>query len=374
MRAPNIEVILMPTMTCNMACDYCYVVGKYSGIMDLDLAKSVIEQILAHNDPAIPTQVYWHGAEPLLAGIDYYREICAWTREKYGIDAVQHHIQTNGTLLNEEWFDLFIREHVTVGVSLDGPKEIHDAHRKTLGGRGTFEMVFNNIMAARRKKLYFDALCVITRESLNREDEIFDFFFENKIDFGFEPLVPETELMVRDLAITPNEYAQAAIKLFDRWFFQQERILRMVAPPYHYLKAILEGGNSYCNFSQNCTRHYLTVSPNGTVHSCIMFAGRPAYAFGNISQSSLDTILRSPVRQRMLLDRAAQIRKCRGCRWLSVCNGGCSHHALVGHGTPFAPDMFCESYRMIFDHAHQVATRALLHDQMFAYRHVPLAE
>jgi uncharacterized protein len=359
MQNPNIEVILMPTMACNMACDYCYVVEKYPGIMDLDLAKSVIGQVVAHNNPSVATKVYWHGAEPLLAGINFYREICAWTRERYGIDAVQHHIQTNGTLLNEEWFDLFIQEHITVGVSLDGPKEIHDTHRKTLGGRGTFETVFKNIMAAREKKLYFDALCVITRECLGHEDEIFDFFYEYKIDFGFEPLVPETEQMARELAITPAEYAQVAIKLFDRWFFQKERRLRMVIPPYHYLKAILGGGNSYCNFSRNCTRHYLAVSPNGTVHSCIMFAGRPEYAFGNIANSDLEAILKSPMRQQMLVVRSAQITECRNCRWLSLCHGGCPHHALVQHGTLLRPDMFCESYRLIFEHVYKVAIESL---------------
>lgn len=363
MYGPNLEAIIMPVMTCNLACDYCYVTEKYRGVMDLALAKSVIRQIVAYNDPTVPTRVYWHGAEPLLAGIDFYREICAWSREEYGVDAVQHHIQTNGTLLNDEWYDLFIQEHVTVGVSLDGPKEIHDAHRKSLAGKGTFDIVFNNIMAARKKKLYFDALCVITRESLGREDEIFDFFYENRIDFGFEPIVPETEQMFKDLSITPYEYAQVVIKLFDRWFFQEERKLRMVVPPYHYLKAILGGGNSYCNFSENCTRHYLTISPDGTAHSCILFAGRPEYAFGNIAKDSLEEILRSPVRQKMLLYRASQIEKCKNCRWLSVCHGGCPHHALIQHGTFLKPDMFCESYRLIFDHVYKIVTNTLNTEQ-----------
>lgn len=359
MERPNIEVILMPTMACNMVCEYCYVLNKRAGIMEIQLAKRVIEQVVEYNDPAVATRVYWHGAEPLLAGVDFYAEICAWTRERYGIDAVQHHIQTNGTLLNEEWFDLFIQEHITTGVSLDGPPEIHDAYRRTHAGKGTFEVVFNNIMAARRRKLFFDALCVITRKTLGREDELFDFFSQHNIDFGFEPLVPETDRMARELAITPAEYAQAAIKLFDRWFFQPERRLRMVVPPYHYLKAVLEGGSSYCNFSENCARHYIAVSPDGTVHSCIMFVGRPGYAFGNIQISGLDAILKSPVRQRMLRARANQIAECRECQWLPICQGGCPHHALIQHGTPLQRDMFCESYRRIFEHVYEVAINAL---------------
>jgi uncharacterized protein len=359
MHRPNIELILMPTMECTMNCDYCYVVEKHSGFMDLQLAKSLIKQVVSYNNPIIPTKIYWHGAEPLMAGINFFREISAWSRERFGIDAVQHHIQTNGILLNEQWFDLIIQEHFTVGVSFDGPKVIHDFHRKTINGKGTFEIVFNNIMAARKNKLYLDALCVISRESIGREDEIFNFFYENRIDFSFEPLVIETESMNQELAITPAEYATVAIKLFDLWFFQEDYRLRMVAPPYHYLKAILEGGNSYCNFSKNCAEHYLAISPNGTAHSCIMFANYPEYSFGNIAQIGLDAVLDSPVRKKMLQPRTAQIAQCRDCRWLPICQGGCPHHALIQFGNRFQPDMFCESYSLIFEHVYNIVSSML---------------
>lgn len=357
MNKPNLDVILMPTMACNLACDYCYVLDKRPGIMDPTLAKRVIEQVLAYNDPCVPTKIYWHGAEPLLAGIDFYQEICIWVRERYGRDAVQHHIQTNGTLLNEEWFDFFIEEHITTGVSLDGPPELHDAYRKTRSGRGTFELVFNNIMAARKKKLYFDVLCVITRKTLDHEDELFDFFYEHKIDFGFEPIVPENEWMVRELSITPKDYARVAIRLFDRWFFQSERRLRVVVPPYHFAMAILKGGNTYCNFSKCCARHYIAVSPDGQVHTCILFAGHPSLALGNIGKSSLQKILSSPVRQRFLMSRVAQIPECQNCRWVSLCHAGCPHHAFIKYGAVLQPDAFCESYRLIFEHVYDTIAR-----------------
>ncbi len=359
MNRPNLEVILMPTMSCNMTCDYCYVLDKYSGVMQPELAKRVIEQAVEYNGPCIPTKVYWHGAEPLLVGIDFYKSICKWTKERYGLDAVQHHIQTNGTLLNEEWFDFFIEYHVTTGVSLDGPPDLHDAYRKTYSGGGTFEIVFNNIMAARRKKLFFDVLCVITRKTPGHEDELFDFFYKHKIDFGFEPLVPENELMARELSITPQEYADVAIKLFDRWFFQSDRRLRMVVPPYHFVTAILKGGNTYCNFSKSCGRHYIAVSPDGQVHSCIMFARHPNLSFGNIGKNSLQEILNSPVRKRFLISRVAHNTECQNCRWVSLCNAGCPHHALVRYGTILHRDAFCESYRQIFEHVYTTLEQTL---------------
>ena len=354
MLKPNLDLILMPTFTCNMACDYCYILDKCAGVMEISTARRAIEQDMEYNDAKAPTNVYWHGAEPLLAGIDFFREICDWTTRKYGLDSIHHHIQTNGTLLNEAWYELFIQYHITTGISLDGPQELNDGHRKFPSGKGSFDVVFRNIMEARKKKLFFDVLCVITRETLEHVDELFDFFYENKIDFGFEPLVAEDQVTQGALAISPEEYAGAAIHLFDRWFFQADRRLRRVVPPYHFVHSLLTGVNSYCNFSACCARRYLAVSPNGDIHSCIMFAGEPNFSFGNITRHTLDKILCSPVRQQFLEIRSERIEKCRNCRWVKLCNSGCPHHALVGYGQLIAPDLFCKSYQQIFAHIERV--------------------
>lgn len=352
MKRPNISLILMPTMECNMACSYCYVLEKVTGTMDIRLAKRAIEQIMDYNDASVPTNVYWHGAEPLLAGINFYREICQWTRERYGIDAIHHHLQTNGLLLNDDWYDFFIQEHITAGVSLDGPPEIHDMYRKNRAGKGTFHTIFDNIMSAREKKLFFDVLCVITRKTLGHEQEMFDFFYENKINFGFEPIVPEDEYMERELSIPPLEYAGFVIKMFDLWFYQTERRLPMVTPPYHFLMGILQGSNTTCHFSGTCASRYLAVSPNGDVHSCVLFARHPQLSFGNIARQDLKEILCSPVRQVFQIDRAAKIPQCCNCQWVSICRGGCPHHAFIASGSLLQLDLFCESYQQIFKHVY----------------------
>jgi len=327
--------------------------------MDIDIAKKAIDQAVSYNNAAIPTKVYWHGAEPLLAGIDFYTDICEWTRARYGIDAVQHHIQTNGTLLNEEWFDLFIQEHITTGVSLDGPREIHDANRRMRSGKGTFDLIFENIMLARKKKLFFDVLAVITRATLGHEDDFFDFFYDNRIDFGFEPIVPEDQFMASDLAIEPHEFAEFTIRIFDKWFDQPERRLRLVTPPYHFLMGILQGRNTTCHFSSCCANHYIAISPNGDAHSCIMFARHPNLSFGNIRQQCLADILAASSRKRFLWERASQIPKCQSCKWLEACQGGCPHRAFVRDGNVLQPDMFCEAYKTIFDHVFERACKTL---------------
>lgn len=349
----------MSNLSCNLACDYCYLTEKKPGLMDLSLAKDTIQQVMDRNDPSKATNIFWHGAEPLLAGIEYYREICTWTRQKFGQDMVCHHIQTNGTLLNDEWFDLFIQEHITTGVSLDGTRAIHDSHRKTVRGQGSFDLVFNNIRKAREKKLYFDALVVINRSTLGHEDELFDFFFENYIEFGFEPIVMDRAYQVENLTITPQEYGQSAIRLFDRWFFQPEPRLKTVLPLYDFMMAVLQGGNTRCTFSPACGRNYITVDPNGMVYPCVRFGEEPGFVFGNLKSDSLEQILASKARSEFLKPRTASIPACQGCEWNQICNSGCPHNAYSAFGSTGERDPFCASYKILFEHVSRRVNDAL---------------
>lgn len=355
----NLNLILMPTFSCNMVCDYCYVVYKKPGVMDIYLAKSAIEQSMNLNDSSLPTNVYWHGAEPLIAGIDFYSKIFEWTEENFGLDTVRHHIQTNGTLLNEHWYDIFIKHHITVGVSLDGPMILHDRHRKVKSREGSFDVVFSNISEARKRKLYFDVLCVISRDTLDHIDELFNFFWENKIDFGVEPLICEDQTQQAELGITPQEYALVITHLFDRWFYQVDRKIKNFVPAYHYVHSLLTGVNSYCNFSKCCSTHYLAVSPDGDVYSCIMFAGHPEYSFGNLKKQNMKDILASDVRKPFLSPRVELIRECQQCKWTNLCNAGCPHNALIKNGHMLAPDFFCESYKTIFSHVENALLKEL---------------
>lgn len=352
MNGPNLDLIIMPTMACNLACDYCYILHKQPGVMSRQLVEHILSEVLQYNDPGLPTNVYWHGAEPLLAGIDFYRHACSFIHGRYPDHDIRHHIQTNGTLLNEDWFDFFISERITTGVSLDGYRELHDAHRISRDGHGSFDKVFANIMAARKKKLYFDALCVVTRHTLGHEDELFDFCYQNKIAFGVEPLIPETEWMVQELAITPEEYGHVVIRLFDRWLYQSERRIDAVMPAYHFAMALMTGTNSYCAFAESCAQKYITVAPDGQVYPCIMFAEYPDMTFGNIAESSLEEILDSPVRKEFLKPRSALLNECQKCKWVALCQAGCPYHAFAETGSIMERDSFCRSYRLVFQHVY----------------------
>jgi uncharacterized protein len=347
----NIHAIIMPTKACNMACTYCYVLHKTAERMPISLAERIVDELLNHNDPTMPTRLIWHGGEPLLRGLSFYRHICEYIREKYSNYIIEHFIQTNGTLLNDEWIDFFLEYNFSVGVSLDGWKELHDACRKTQSGKRTFETIFQNIMRARERGLIVGILSVITRESLDRIDELFAFFYQNKLDFGFHPvtsLTPETD---EKLAITWEEFADVSIRMFELGFFQPEPRVTSATPTLHYAMAVMMGSPSgFCVLDRACSREYISIEPNGRVHVCDRFAGNQDLSYGNLAENSLKEILASPVRQVFLNRWDILEAECRDCQWKSVCYGGCPHEAYVKNGTILSRDPNCDAYKRIFTH------------------------
>ncbi len=360
MSKQNVHAIVMPTEACNLACVYCYVLEKSAERMSIPLAEHVVDELLNYNAPDQPTKIIWHGGEPLLAGMDFYKHICSYIHKHYPEHVVQHFIQTNGVLLNDEWIDFFLEEKFNVGVSLDGWKELHDACRKFYNGQGTFDKIFQNILHARSKGLIAGVLSVVTRHTVGHEKEFFDFFCGHKLDFGFHPITPLSPWMNQELAITPEEFAEVSVKLFDLGFFQPEPRVTSVTPTLHYAMAVMMGYPSgFCVLSENCAAEYLSIEPTGRVQACDRFAGNMALTFGNIATNSLREILDSPVRQEFLERWQVVSEKCTGCEWASICYGGCPHEAYAKTGSIFEPDPNCEAYKRIFSHISNTIAREL---------------
>jgi radical SAM protein with 4Fe4S-binding SPASM domain len=157
--------------------------------------------------------------------------------------------------------------------------------------------------------------------------------------------------MNQELAITPEEFAEVSVKLFDLGFFQPEPRVTNVTPTLHYAMAIMMGYPSgFCVLSENCAAEYISIEPTGCVQACDRFAGNIELTFGNIATSSLQDILNSPARQKFLGRWQVISEKCIGCEWTSICHGGCPHDAYARTGTIFERDPNCGAYKRIFDH------------------------
>jgi uncharacterized protein len=358
----------MPTDACNLACSYCYVLKKPETRMSTALVNRVVDQILQYNDPRQVTRFIWHGGEPLLAGIAFYHSVCSYIHTAYPEHQVEHLLQTNGMLLKGAWVDFLLAEGFKIGVSLDGWQALHDTHRRTREGLGSFEIVFRNVQEARAKGLITGFICVLTRQSLSHVREIYEFFRDHAFDFSFHGVTSLTPKMVDCLSITPTQFAQASIELVDLGFYQPEPRVTDVNPSMHYIRSILLGRSSgYCVMAQTCAQEYLSVEPNGSVSVCDRFAGTPELSYGNIAELDLTELLQSPVRQKFL-ERWEMLSQgpCRDCEWSAICHGGCPHEAWVRNGAIDAPDGNCEAYQQIFHHVRDLVARELNREQVGA--------
>jgi len=362
----NFHAIIMPTETCNLACSYCYVLEKPKARMSIEVAKHIIDELLRHNNSDQITQLIWHGGEPMLAGLKFYQSICSYIRASYPQHKVENLIQTNATLLNDEWVKFFLAEDFKVGISLDGWQMLHDACRKTKGGKGSYDVVIENVLRARGQGLITGFICVLTRNNIQYIREIYEYFYDHKFDFNFHSITSLTPEMDDQLSITTSEFAEATKLFFDLGFYQPEPRVTSVNPTLHYVRSLLLGtASGYCVMAENCAEEYFSVEPNGQVSACDRFAGNTKLSFGNIAESSLDEIMKSPVRQEFL-DRWQILNEglCKDCEWSSVCHGGCPHEAYAKNGTVLSQDPNCDAYKSIFKHVSDTISMELNKDEM----------
>ncbi len=177
-------VVVQPTAFCNIACTYCYLPDRSNKhVIAQSTVTRLFEQIFASGWSCPEITVIWHAGEPLVVPVSFYREAFATIeRMRPASVHVKHSFQTNGTLIDAEWCDLFKEWHVGVGVSLDGPRELHDLHRKSRSGKGTFDKTIAGIRSLRENNVEFHVISVLSHTSLDQPEELLDFYLSEGID------------------------------------------------------------------------------------------------------------------------------------------------------------------------------------------------
>lgn len=185
-------LMLEPVKACNIRCTYCYSDLSNGALMSIDTVKTAVEKAIAYasHKGAGQLHIIWHGGEPLLAGLNFFKEAqAAIFGQKLSIPVTQF-LQTNGLLLDEKFCRFFSTQNIQVGISLDGPKEIHDAIRITRQGEGTHDAVINKLKLCRQNGLAVGLCMVVTPDCLGRERQIFQFFNELGLPFRANPVLP----------------------------------------------------------------------------------------------------------------------------------------------------------------------------------------
>jgi len=338
-------VTIEPTLNCNLDCHYCYSLRSPRGTIPADVAQRTIAEIAAYarNRGFSELHCVWLGGEPLLAGIEFFKGVFSVTRNL--AIPVRHFLQTNGLLLDADFCRLFCDENVQVGISIDGPQEIHNAFRLSGDGSPTHVQVMAAISLLHKHQVAFGCVSVITSAMLGHERDVYDFFCSLGLAFRINPVIPGKRGRGGSWQITPSAYGHSLVQFFDLWL-QPGRAHVDVSPLDNFVAAVLSSEPSECQHKLCCADRTIGIAADGAVTTCSRSIGTP---LGNIGKSSITELLtsRSCADQ---LKRSELLEDCHACKNWHICHGGCSQNALAFGADPKAKDPFCPAYKAIFAH------------------------
>ncbi len=341
---------------CNLDCTYCYYLEKsalYSRRQSLRMSEALLERYIAQHMAAAPAETIlfsWHGGEATLLGIDTFRRIVE-LQEKHRPPGrkILNNLQTNGTLIDEAWCRFLAAAGFQVGLSLDGPRELHDAYRPTKGGRATHARVMEAYRLLRRHHVATDILCVVHRKNVRQPAAVYRFFKEIGVEFlQFLPLVRRQGTNgVTPETVPARAYGEFLCRIFEEWAAHD--IDRITIQNFHEAERPFLGfEHALCIFRETCG-DVVVVERNGDFYSCDHFVD-PAHRLGNIAETPLVELLENP-RQRAFGERkkTALPRFCRSCEVLPLCNGGCpkDRFILTPDGEP-GLNYLCAGYKLFF--------------------------
>ncbi|MDR3398148.1 MAG: GRRM system radical SAM/SPASM domain protein [Pandoraea sp.] len=355
---PTRLVILQPTSFCNIDCSYCYVPDRQvKGLMSMEVLGKVFDRLVEEDLLGSRCSVVWHAGEPLTAGKTYFAEAFALAAEKLGGHTIgQLTTQTNGTLIDEDWLTLFRDYKVRVGVSLDGPKHIHDMHRRDRKGRGSFDATVRGLQQLQAGGVDNYVLSVVTRPMLGMAREFYEFF--EGLGVGDVGLIPEE---VDGINAKSSLDGIAALRDFEAFTAQLHDVYqaRGRKPEIREFRGVREAlfyNEPIESLDNNKTvaYHILTVAKNGgfTTFSPEL-VGMPDgadYTFGNILTDSLRGAVETEKFRHFYAQFMRGVARCRDeCDWFTLCGGGLPSNKLSEAGSlEVSETMSCQLHIQTF--------------------------
>jgi uncharacterized protein len=369
------HVMAKPTgPICNLDCKYCFYLEKenlYPGTSQWAMADEVLEHYIQQYIEANPTnsvEFVWQGGEPTLLGVPFYRKVIA-LQQKYSCGkAIHNALQTNGTLIDDEWGSFLHENNFLVGISIDGPRELHDFYRVDKGGAPTFDRVLRGIAKLKEHEVEFNTLTVVNRRNSAHPLEVYSFL--KQIGSGFMQFIPIVERRtsastpdglvliqpsfagpaeVTDWSVEPLAYGQFLARIFDQWV--REDVGRYFVQHFDVaLENWLGLDASLCVFRRNCGSA-LALEHTGDLYSCDHFV-YPENQLGNILERSIAEMVASPQQSKFGQDKSATLpRMCRECNVRFACHGECPKHRFLKtpDGEP-GLNYLCAGYKYFFEH------------------------
>ena len=359
------QVMLKPRgPICNLDCKYCYYLSKEQLFPDstfrmpVSLLEVYIRQLI-EAQPGTEVTFAWQGGEPTLIGLEFFQQAIAYQQQyaRPGMH-IENTLQTNGTLLNDAWCAFFKQHDFLIGISLDGPRAVHDAYRVDKGGRPTFDRVMAGIALLKKHGVAFNILTTVHAANCDHGLEVYRFLRDEvQTQFiQFIPIVERTgadsasgETLVTDRSVTGADYGRFLIAVFDEW--ARRDVGNVFVQIFDVALATWSGHRpGLCIFEKMCGSA-LAMEHNGDLYSCDHFV-EPEYHLGNILEVPMAELAQSEAQRAFgRAKRDALPHMCRACDVRFVCNGGCPKNRLL-HTPDGEPGLnwLCDGYQMFFRH------------------------
>ena len=340
---------------CNLRCNYCFYRQK-AGMFDGKthrMSDEVLETLIRDAMRLGVCTFSWQGGEPAIMGLDFLKKVVQFEM-KYGAPgtSVANALQTNGTLLDREWARFLAEYKFLVGLSIDGPAKLHDAHRKDRQGKPTHRRVMDAAKLLRDFEVEFNVLALINDANVTQPDAVYDFLIENEVYFmQFVPCIePGGKGMPAPFSITPEDFGKFLVRTFDRYV---EDFPDVSIRDFDDLLLRAVGRTpGTCTVSERCAS-YVVVEHNGDAFACDFFV-TAKWRLGNIMETSLQEIVESEQLERFAAGKSELGKACKSCAYLDRCYGGCQKHRTVLGGKLTDPSYFCKAYKMLFEHAEPI--------------------
>ena len=371
----NFHVLAKPIgPICNLDCKYCFYLEKEAiypqaskWAMPEEVLDTYIRQYIeAHDTPVV--SFAWQGGEPTLLGVEYFRHLVEIQKKYANGKRIQNAFQTNGVLLNDDWAALFRANDFLIGISIDGPRELHDANRVDKGGQPTFDRVMRGIETLRRNDVAFNTLTTVHRDNADFPLEVYRFLKDN--GSGHMQFIPIVERIayqatsdglhlispdfdgsarVAPWSVEPRQFGRFLCAIFDEWV--RKDVGRYFVQLFDLSLEMWTGlESSLCVFRRQCGSA-LAIEHCGDLYSCDHFV-YPQNRLGNIMESPLETLVDSPQQHSFGEAKESTLpRYCRECDVRFACNGECPKHRFLvtPDGEP-GLNYLCAGYKMFFRH------------------------
>ena len=332
---------------CNLACQYCYYLGKGSGaVMDDTLLEEFTRQYI-EAQPVPQVLFTWHGGEPLLKPQAFYERALDLQQRYARGRHIDNCLQTNGTLLTDEWCRFLADNHFLVGISIDGPQALHDACRQTRRGGASWHDVMRGIGLLQRHGVEWNAMATVNAVNVEHPVAFYEFF--RQIGCEFLQFTPVVEPEKPDCSITAEQWGRFLCGVYDEWV--RRDVGRVFVQLFDATLANWCGEPpGVCSMSATCGQAAV-IEADGTVYSCDHFV-RAEHRLGNIREEPLAGLLYGERQRVFACQKQATLgRQCRECRWLFACHGECPKNRLTDdrYGEP-GLNWLCGGYQQFFAH------------------------